>query len=481
MNFDSVGFFFFLLIVYLSYIILGTSTRFGLNRQNFLLLIASYFFYACWDWRVLILLLLTTINDYVVALKIEAASNPMHRKRWLLLSIGINLSVLFVFKHFSFFFDSFSAMLSMFGVHTTHTTLKILLPAGISFYTFQSLSYSIDVYRAEIQACRSFRTFALFISFFPQLVAGPITRAKYLLPQFEKARSITWEHINTGTYLICWGIFQKVFVADNLAPIVQRIYASNAPYNGAEVLTAGIAFSFQLICDFAGYSNIARGTAKIMGFELPENFRTPYFSSNVVEFWQRWHITLGSWFKDYVYSALYAHIPGKKRLRQAAAVLATFGLVGLWHGGAWTFVVWGLFVGVQLVCYIALRPFLEKSRPTRGTAKSAWHISSVLLVNALWITGSCLFLGTSFQQSMHMYASLFTAFTLNETVVSGLVQIAMYSAFFMIIETLHYVKDDALAVLKLPIPARSLVYVVIFYSIAYFGRLDGAQFIYFQF
>ena len=293
MVFNSLQFAIFFVVVYGLYLVLDH------RAQNRMLLVASYIFYGAWDWRFLGLLFVTTLIDYLVALKIHATQDTGKRKFLLLISLISNLAILGFFKYFNFFTSSLHELLSVFGMPLSIRTLHIVLPVGISFYVFQSLSYTIDVYRRKLEPTKFFFDFALFVAYFPQLVAGPIERATHLLPQILKPRRFSLGQFYEGSHLIFWGLFQKVFVADNLAAIVNPVFAASPPYDGAKVLLALYAFAFQIYCDFAGYSNMARGLGKCMGFDIMVNFNLPYFAANPREFWQRWHISLSQWLFDH--------------------------------------------------------------------------------------------------------------------------------------------------------------------------------------
>lgn len=316
------------------------------RTQNVVLLAASYLFYGWWDWRFLSLIAGSTLLDYAVGRLLERASG---RGRRILLAVSVvaNLSLLGFFKYFGFFTESFSELLQSagLGAWADVPTLEIILPVGISFYTFQTLSYTIDVYRGRLAASRSLVEFALYVSFFPQLVAGPIERASHFLPQIQCDRSLTWDRVSRGGFLILFGLFKKVGVADGVAPFVDRVFADSGAHGG-EVLAAVYLFAFQIYADFSGYSDIARGVSKFLGFDLMVNFRVPYFSGNPSEFWRRWHISLSSWLRDYLYIPLGGNRRGS--VRTYRNLLATMLLGGLWHGAAWNFVLWGAYQGALL-------------------------------------------------------------------------------------------------------------------------------------
>lgn len=345
MLFNSLDFLIFLPLVFLLY--WGPLAR-NLRLQNLFLIGASYVFYGWWDWRFLSLIVLSTGVDFLAGQQIgKAPADGRRRKSWLLLSIGVNLGVLGFFKYFNFFVDSFAAAFTLFGRSLDSPTLQLILPVGISFYTFQTLSYTIDVYRGKLEPTRDPVAFAAFVAFFPQLVAGPIERAARLLPQMQQSRHFDAGMAISGLRLMLWGFFKKIVIADGLAPLVNQVFAT-APEQGSGVLLLGaVLFSFQIYGDFSGYTDIARGVARLLGFELMLNFNFPYFSRSIAEFWRRWHISLSSWFKDYLYIPLGGSREG--RLKGIRNVFIIFAVSGLWHGANWTFVAWGLYHALLFV------------------------------------------------------------------------------------------------------------------------------------
>lgn len=311
----------------------------SLKAQNILLLTASYFFYSCWDWRFVFLLLFSTGLDYFSGLQLEKISNGTIRKFWFYASIGINLSFLGVFKYFDFFVLSFQDLLLKLGFSVDVFTLNIILPVGISFYTFHGLSYVIDVYKKRISAEENFVEYAVFVSYFPLLVAGPIERATHLLPQIKVKRNFNYDQAVSGLHQILWGLFKKIVIADNCAHFANEIFNDPGSYNGSTLVVGALFFTFQIYGDFSGYSDIALGTSKLFGIELLKNFAFPYFSRDIAEFWRRWHISLSSWFKDYLYIPLGGSKGGK--LMQIRNIFILFLVSGFWHGANWTFLIWG--------------------------------------------------------------------------------------------------------------------------------------------
>ena len=316
--------------------------------RDWLIVVSSFIFYGTWDWRFLGLLIITGGIDFVSAYKISSSNNPAEKKRWLLLSIISNLGTLGFFKYAGFFLESTFHLLEMLGIPSTRPVLAIVLPAGISFYTFQALSYTLDVYRGQIKVESDPVKYFAFLTFFPQLVAGPIERASFLLPQFREKRLINESMVLRGVWFILWGFFLKVVIADYFAPLVDMVF-NGKPLGGSVNVLATLAFGGQIYGDFAGYSLIAIGLANTMGFELSKNFSHPYLASNIQEFWRRWHQTLSTWFRDYLYIPLGGDRAGA--LRTFFNITVTFVLAGLWHGANWTFILWGLCHGLALGFY----------------------------------------------------------------------------------------------------------------------------------
>ncbi len=372
MVFNSITFLVFFILFFFIYWTIAK--RASLKIVNLFILLCSYLFYGWWDWRFLSLILFSSIVDYIVALKIEKSSISKHRKLFLLISIVSNIGLLSFFKYYNFFVDSFATLMDTFSLPVSISTLSIVLPVGISFYTFQALSYTIDVYRNQLRACKNPITFLTFVAFFPQLVAGPIERAKELLPQFYEKKKFSYQAVIEGLRLMLWGFFQKIVIADNLAPLVEKVYDAPEHYSGWSVLLATVCFAFQIYCDFAGYSNIAIGTAGTLGYTLSPNFRTPYFSRSLTEFWRRWHISLSTWFRDYVYIPLGGN--KKSRFKTNLYLLITFTLSGLWHGAAFTFVLWGFLHGLLLILSKNIKLKFNKYLST---------IFVVTVVSFLWI------------------------------------------------------------------------------------------------
>lgn len=349
MLFNSISFAIFLPIIFTLYWLIGKKS---LRMQNVLLLVASYFFYGCWDWRFVFLLAFSTFLDFYTGIKIHE-SNTASRKIWLIISVTINLGFLAVFKYYNFFIESFADLLTAVGFKAHYATLSIILPVGISFYTFHGLSYVFDIYNRKIVPTKNVVQYSLFVSFFPLLVAGPIERATHLLPQMEKPRSFNYSKAVDGLRQILWGLFKKVVIADSCAQYANVIFDSPAEQSGSTLVMGALFFTFQIYGDFSGYSDIALGTARLFGFELLKNFNFPYFSRDIAEFWRRWHISLSTWFKDYLYIPLGGSKGGNwMRIRNTFII---FLVSGFWHGANWTFLVWGGLNALYIMPSIILK------------------------------------------------------------------------------------------------------------------------------
>jgi alginate O-acetyltransferase complex protein AlgI len=358
--FNSIDFAIFLPVVFALYWGLA---RFGLRWQNMLIVAASYVFYGWWDWRFLSLMAFSTLVDFAIGWLLADEENIRKRKLLLATSVVVNLGLLGFFKYFNFFIDNFVTAFTLLGMPLQVTTLKILLPVGISFYTFQTLSYSIDVYRRQLQPTKNLVAFTAFVSFFPQLVAGPIERASNLLPQFYTPRTFNYHKAVDGMRQILWGLFKKVVIADNCAEYANMIFNNSADYSGATLALGAIMFAFQIYGDFSGYSDIAIGSSRLFGFDLMRNFAFPYFSRDVAEFWRRWHISLSTWFRDYLYVPLGGSRGGMgNKLRNTFII---FLVSGFWHGANWTFIAWGLLHALFFV------PLLLTSRNRNNLAPVA--------------------------------------------------------------------------------------------------------------
>jgi alginate O-acetyltransferase complex protein AlgI len=381
MLFNSLAFAVFLPVVLAGYYVLNQ------RAQNLWLLAASLVFYGWWDPRFLLLLAVPTVIDYVCALRIAGARSREARKRYLLFSVATNLAILGFFKYFNFFVDSAVVAIEALGLEASRPLLEVVLPVGISFYTFHELSYVIDVYRGHLAPVRDFSVYVLYVLYFPQLVAGPIARASSLLPQLVRKREVTWEHVRAGLVLMLVGFFKKIGIADAVAPLVDERFLDPAACSGADLLLALYLFSLQIYCDFSGYTDIARGVSKLFGIELLLNFNHPYFAENITDFWRRWHISLSTWLRDYLYVPLGGNRGGT--LRTYRNLMLTMLLGGLWHGASWTFVVWGglhgLYLSVHKYFLEHRAPRAERLAPVAGGARLLKIAATFHLVALAWI------------------------------------------------------------------------------------------------
>lgn len=377
MFFNSLSFAVFLPLVFLFYWSLGQNSK---RTQNTILIIASYYFYSCWDWRFLFLLIFSTFLDFFTALQIEKGKSIKSRKFWFWLSIIVNLGFLGVFKYYDFFATSMANMIGSLGFNANPLLLKLILPVGISFYTFHGLSYVIDIYYKRISAERNFIDYSLFVSYFPLLVAGPIERATHLLPQVKKVRKFDFEQAKSGVYQILWGLFKKVVIADTCATYANAIFDNFQNMNSFSLLLGAFYFAFQIYGDFSGYSDIALGVSKLFGIELLRNFNFPYFSRDIAEFWRRWHISLSSWFRDYVYIPL----GGSKgsKTKQIRNVFIIFLLSGFWHGANWTFLAWG---AINAMFFLPLL-LLKKNRSNLDSVSIELSFNSIKVISQIVFT-----------------------------------------------------------------------------------------------
>lgn len=477
MFFNSFTFFIFFSAVFSGCLLLRH------REQNWLLLAASCFFYGAWDYRFLLLLFFTVTVDYWAAKLIHTSAEQKTRKRLLLVSIVCNLGILCYFKYANFFLENALLLLKALGFQATPFSLHILLPVGISFYTFQSMSYTIDVFRRRMKPAEKFTDYALYVSFFPQLVAGPIERGTHLLPQILSPRTITFAKIQLGFYYICAGLFLKVFLADNLARLVDPVFATHKVQTGFCYLLTGYAFAFQIYGDFAGYSWIAKGLGAVLGFEIMDNFHLPYFSKNPQEFWRRWHISLSLWLRDYLYIPLGGSKAGTyKTVRN---LFITMLLGGLWHGAKMTFVVWGLFHAfLQAIYHLMSRqsvPSHVSSSPA-GYSRRIFELAKIIFFFHLLVLSWYFFRAENFAQVQMIFTALFTNFHFSLGEQSLFIQkILFYITPVLVLQTIQYTTDNKLAVLSLPIPVRALIYCIGFYLLVIFGVTHAHEFIYFQF
>lgn len=476
MIFNSIPFVIFFLVFYIIYLLIRNRTS-----KTYLILIASYFFYAWWDWRFLSLIIFSTIVDYFLGKKIYGSESIKEKKQFLFLSLISNLGLLFIFKYFNFFIGSFTEIASYIGFSTSYNTLNIILPVGISFYTFQTMSYTIDIYKNKLRPENNFAVFASYVAFFPQLMAGPIVRAIDLIPQFNRDNKLTFNHFKIGVFLIVLGYFKKLVVADSIAPLVDEAFANPANYNALNLSIIVVFYSFQIYCDFSGYSDIAIGVAKLLGFEFPKNFNLPYFSKNLSEFWRRWHISLSSWLRDYLYISLGGNRNGI--IFTQRNLMLTMLLGGLWHGANWTFVIWGFLHGSYLIVQRIIQPvsrFLSSILP-----KLLFSVTSIfitfLLVNIAWV----FFRSQSVSQAFEILHKIFSFNDVSIAALKPKFQILKIIVILVILvsgELVYYlfekrIKQWVSKYQYLPFG----VCIVLLWLILFFGTFSSNNFIYFQF
>jgi len=475
--FNSFSFGLFLPIVLALYWLIGYKR---IKYQNILLLISSYFFYGLWDWRFLFLILASSLIDYFAGLEISKSKNISRRKLFLYSSIIWNLGVLFIFKYYNFFIDEFSALFNLETSHYTFSSLQIILPVGLSFYTFQTMSYTLDVYKKNIKPTDNLLHFLCFVSFFPQLVAGPSERARNLLPQFKKERKFDLAESKDGLRLILWGLFKKMVVADNAAIAVNAIYLSPEDQGSLSLFYASVLFFFQIYCDFSGYSDIAIGSAKLFGFKLSKNFNVPYLARSVADFWQRWHITLTKWFTDYVYGPI---IKKRKRnyLVKSFALFVSMGLIGLWHGANWTFIFFGIYQAITIS--IERIPFkINGKNVSINYYLTRMPLAFAVMYSFILITTSCIFFRAETLESSFYIIKKIVSFVPSESFSLVIGIKALVIPILVVIEYYTRNLNHPFQNLETKVtrPMRWFIYYIFIFTIfRYAGPVE--QFIYFQF
>ncbi|WP_267405620.1 MULTISPECIES: MBOAT family O-acyltransferase [unclassified Chryseobacterium] len=477
MLFNSIAFLIFLPIVFILYwFVFNKNYKF----QNMLLLAASFYFYGCWDWRFLFLLMFSIGLDYFSGIKIENSKTKREATIWLVISIGINLGFLGFFKYYNFFIENFAELLKAFGFGVNMWILKVILPVGISFYTFHGLSYVIDVYKKRIPAERNYVDYAVFVSYFPLLVAGPIERATHLLPQIQVKRSFDYQKAKDGMAQILWGFFKKMVIADNCAPIVNEIFNNYQTESASNLALGAVLFAFQIYGDFSGYSDIALGTSRLFGIELLKNFSYPYFSRDIAEFWRRWHISLSSWFRDYLYIPLGGSKGGLwMKIRNTFII---FLVSGFWHGANWTFIIWG---GLNAVFFLPLL-LAEKNRHNLEVVAmgkiipSFREVFSILLTFTLTCFAWIFFRAESVSHAIGYIKgifsqSLFSFPTEFRPVLFGLV------IFMLGMEWMNRTHDYGLKIQEKKPFVQAVIYIIVAYLVLNFANFGSNEFIYFQF
>ncbi len=476
MNFATIEFGIFFAIVLALYFVLSH------RWQNRMLLVASYVFYGWWDWRFCSLMLISSLVDYCCGLLVDRERHPelSVRKRKLVLTASVvtNLTILGFFKYFNFFGDSLAALAGEVGIRLDPPTWNIILPVGISFYPFQSMSYTIDIYRGKLRAVTSLPDLMLYVSLFTQLVAGPIERGAHLMPQIIKPRNILPERFSSGLQLALVGLFKKVVIADNMAVVVNSVYGAADP-SGSAVLLATYAFALQIYCDFAGYTDIARGTARMLGFDICLNFRLPYLAANPSDFWQRWHVSLSTWLRDYLYIPLGGNRHGNRKT--VRNLMLTMLLGGLWHGAAWNFVLWGAFHGLLLIIYRQFENHRRSKSLTFETRRDWRFWLSVVFFFHLTCLGWLLFRVENMAQAGHLLSSLVSRPFFDPLSRPLLRMVAAAGIPLAIFEIYQYYRRAAEPWVNWAVGVRAGFYALLFYGIVIFGAPEISEFIYFQF
>lgn len=482
MLFNSISFAIFLPIVFGLYWLLFKKS---LKAQNLLLLASSYFFYACWDWRFLFLLVFSTLLDYYTGLKISNTESSSTKKFWFWFSISVNLGFLGVFKYYNFFAESFAVGLSTLGLQVNPWTLQLILPIGISFYTFHGLSYVIDIYKERIKAEENFIDYSLFVSFFPLLVAGPIERATHLLPQIQKKRTFDYKVAIDGLRQILWGLFKKVVIADQCAEYANLIFNNSSDYSGSTLVVGAVFFAFQIYGDFSGYSDIALGTARLFGIDLLKNFAFPYFSRDIAEFWRRWHISLSTWFRDYLYIPLGGSKGGTwMKIRNTFII---FLVSGFWHGANWTFIMWGFLNALYIMPSII---FKTNRNNLDVVAEGSYlptfkELFSMILTFSLTVFAWIFFRAENLGHAINFIKGIFSKSLFEIPNFSSIgVSPVLFSLLFFFL-TLEWIgREQNYAIEKLGFTwsraVRWTFYYTILYAVFYFAGAEQ-QFIYFQF
>lgn len=485
MLFNSTKFALFLGIVFILYWFVMNKNH---RSQNILLVIASFCFYALWDWRFLILMVISKSIDFISTIQIDKSNDDIRKKRFLILSIFINVGVLCFFKYFNFFTDSFSNMFSLFGYNVSSYSINIIIPVGLSFYTLQALGYVIDVYREEVKPTYSVIDYFAFISFFPLVLAGPIERASNLLYQLNKRRVFEYTNAVDGLRQILWGLFKKVVIADNCAEYANTIFNNYLDYSGSTLVLGALFFTFQIYCDFSGYSDMAIGIAKLFNINLMQNFAFPYFSRDIGEFWRRWHISLSSWLFDYIFKPLQMSLRNLKLLGNFSALFLTFIISGVWHGSNWTFIVWGI---LNTLYYLPNLLFVKRNTNTDIVAKgkllpTGKELLSMGITFGLTVFAWIFFRANNLEHAMSYISEIFSGSLFIIPHFDGIessVSIVFLTCVFMIIEWLGRDQQYAFQITANmnKYYLRIICYYVIVASILWFGNFDKNQFIYFQF
>ncbi len=479
MLFNSLDFALFLPIVFILYWFV---TNRYLKLQNLLIVAASYFFYGWWDWRFLSLIIFSTLVDYFVGIALSKQEHKTKRKLLLWSSICVNLGFLGFFKYYNFFLDNFVTAFSFFGTELNANSLNIILPVGISFYTFQTLSYTIDIYKRKLEPTKDLIVFSAFVSFFPQLVAGPIERATNLLPQFYRKRTFDYHKAEDGLRQVLWGLFKKMVIADNCAFHANEIFNNSADYNGSTLLLGAVMFTFQIYGDFSGYSDIAIGTSKLFGFDLKQNFAFPYFSRDIAEFWRRWHISLSTWFRDYLYIPIGGSRGGTwMKIRNTFII---FIVSGFWHGANWTFIVWGILNAIYFLPLL-LR---KKNRVYTGDIAANSFFPSlkeginIFFTFCLTVLAWVFFRAENISHAVSYLSTIFSNSLFSEPQVMP-IDVGILLVIFLIIEWTgrnYLYALEGISSLNSRVAKTSILYVLIMVIVLFMSTTEQ-EFIYFQF
>jgi alginate O-acetyltransferase complex protein AlgI len=490
MIFNSAEFAIFLFLVFLLYWLVTDN---HLKAQNILLLVVSYIFYGWWDWRILFLLIFLSVTNYVIGISIENNKRGKSRKNWLIAALVINIGVLVVFKYYNFFIDSFIDLVSLIGYHLPRSTTKIILPIGISFYIFMSISYILDIYKEKLHACKSIIEVLLSLGFFPIILAGPIQRPSLLLPQITRKREFSYDQAVDGLRQILWGLFMKVVVADNLGYYVDKIFLNYSQYSGSTLLIGALYYAIQIYADFSGYSHIAIGTGKLLGFNLMRNFNYPYFSRNIAEFWKRWHISLTTWFRDYVFLPLSFSVSWRIKNERVlfmksdlfiyvTASLVTWFLTGLWHGANYTFIIWGMIHGSFLIAYQWQKRPRKKLFKKFKINNNSWIIIvletliTLVIIMIAWVV----FRADNVPQALAYLSKLFSPSILSMPEVFS-IKMVILIAILITLEWMQRDKEHAMQIGSVKSGfVRWGLYFGVIMVILFFGG-EQQDFIYFQF
>jgi alginate O-acetyltransferase complex protein AlgI len=485
MLFNSLDFAIFLPITFILYWFVAQN---NIKLQNALIVIASYVFYGWWDWRFLSLIIFSTIIDYLVGQKLRTEHQQSKRKGLLWTSIIVNLGFLGFFKYYNFFLENFVDAFSLFGMQINANSLNIILPVGISFYTFQTLSYTIDIYNKKLEPTKDFIAFSAFVCFFPQLVAGPIERATNLLPQFYKKRTFEYHKSVDGMRQILWGLFKKIVIADNCAEFANQIFNNSADMNGSTLVLGAIFFTFQIYGDFSGYSDIAIGTSRLFGFNLKQNFATPYFSRDIAEFWRRWHISLSTWFRDYLYIPLGGSRGGT--LMKVRNTFAIFLVSGFWHGANWTFIIWGALNAIYFLPLL----LLDNNRKNLGVVADGKllptfsELIAMLTTFILTVFAWIFFRAENLKHAFGYIGGIFSKSIFEIPKFSGIsdsVIVFYFLVFFIFVEWLG--RKDKFAIEKILDRTNKKVKIILYLVLNiliikyFFDNGKASEFIYFQF